>query len=456
MVNYRFEQFIESNRLIKHENSVLLAVSGGVDSIVMTHLFHQSGYRFAIVHCNFGLRCAESDGDERFVTTLADSMEVKCFSTRFNTDEYARERGLSIQMAARELRYTWFERVRDEQGFDFIATAHHLDDQAETMLINLARGTGIAGLHGIPLRNGRVIRPMMFATRKEIETFAAGQGILFREDRSNKEKKYTRNKIRHFVLPVLSEINPEFPANTAETVRKLSDYEKIADIKLREWAHEAVILRNGDVVISIEKIRNNSFPATFLWFLISKFGFTPPGVNEIMESLGETEEKIFYSSTHQLSKERTSLVIREFNENKPEQEFFIDEFEERKTITEPVNMEFTRLMVAGDFEIPGESRIATLDYAKLQFPLVLRKWRPGDEFRPFGMKGRKKLSDLFTDMKFSAKQKEATWILCSGGDIAWVAGCRIDDRFRVTKATVEVLRITLDPVPEDADARSNL
>ena len=450
MINYRFEQFIESNRLIKHENSVLLAVSGGVDSIVMTHLFHHFGYRFAIAHCNFGLRGPESDEDERFVRVLAESMTVPYFSARFSTDEYARERGQSIQMAARELRYNWFEHVRDDQGFDFIATAHHLDDQAETMLINLARGTGIAGLHGIPFKNGRVIRPMMFATRKEISTYAAVHGILFREDQSNKETKYTRNKIRHFVLPVLSEINPEFPANTAETVRKLSDYEKIAEIQLREWACEAVIQRNGDVIISIEKIRNNSFPATFLWFLISKFGFTPPGVNEILESLDETEEKIFNSSTHQLSKERTSLVIRKFNENKPELEFFIDEFEERKTITEPVKMEFNRLMVAGDFEIPGESRIATLDYAKLHFPLILRRWRQGDEFRPFGMKGRKKLSDLFTDMKFSAQQKEATWLLCSGGDIAWVAGCRIDDRFRVTKATAEILRITIDPVPQDA------
>lgn len=452
MLFKNFIQFIKSNNLFSHNESVLLAVSSGLDSTVMAHLFARSGYQFAIAHCNFGLRGENSDGDGGFADQIARIHKVPFFLTSFPTEEYARSNGISIQMAARDLRYQWFEEIRKNNGFDFVATAHHLDDQAETFLINLIRGTGIAGLHGIPVRNGKVVRPMMFATREDIEAYAKQHQISFREDQSNQQTKYIRNKIRHEILPVLTAINPDFPGNLTETIRKISDYEQIAEKALMQWQDDARTFSNDTLYIAIEKIRSSSHPATLLWFMTARYGFNQAQINDLLQCLNEPDEKTFTSSSHRITKERDRLVVSKVEIKHSDSVFYVDFPRDGFTINDPVPMHFQAIPRSEDFELFKGQDYANLDLRKLEFPLILRKWQHGDLFHPFGMKGKKRLSDYFTDLKFSTRQKEDTWLLCSGEKIVWVIGWRIDHRFRITSATNEILQINL---PKFAPSKSN-
>ncbi|MDP1621940.1 MAG: tRNA lysidine(34) synthetase TilS [Bacteroidales bacterium] len=436
-----FIHFLEVQKLFSRQERVLLAVSGGIDSTVMAHLFYKAKLQFFIAHCNFGLRGEESDEDLEFVKTMSIYFNVPFFSEKFDTSGFAAQNGISTQMAARDLRYTWFEKIRRENKFDYIATAHHLDDQVETFLINLIRGTGIAGLHGIPVKNGKVIRPLMFAFRRDIEQYAAKNKLSYRTDQSNNEIKYLRNKIRHEIVPLMCGINPEFTNVLTESIRRIGDFEQIGNDVLDKWCKEILKPDGQDYFIDIKQLLSVTPIESYAWRLLSPFGFNETQIINILDCLDKQYRTIFLSADYQLVKERKRLVIRWLTPKIPDQTRIIDSFVEKKMISKPLKLVFSRIKDPKKFTIPVSGNIASLDFSKLQFPLLLRKWRHGDSFYPLGMKKRKKLSDFFIDQKFSLRDKEQTWLVCSGNDIIWIVGHRIDHRFRVTSATREILCI---------------
>ena len=433
--------FIEANNLFSSSDKILLAVSGGIDSVVMAYLFRVAGYRFAIAHCNFGLRGYESDGDAVFVKNLAQKFGVPFFLEKFNTEQAAKQKGVSIQMAARNLRYDWFEKVTRENKYNYTATAHHLDDQVETFLINLIRGTGIAGLHGIPVKNDMVVRPLLFASRKDIEEYASESEISWRTDHTNNEAKYLRNKLRHEVIPLMNTINPDFPLGLSETVRRIAAFERIGNAALEQWCINSLQTDGEYEFIDITCFRNLDPAEPYAWMLLSRYGFNETQVSNILSSMYKRTRKIFNSATHILIKERGRLVIsghEVYNQVKPLE---IKKFTGEKRIRKPVKLTFKRFSGEGSYQIPALETIASIDYSKLRFPLLIRKWQHGDTFVPLGMSGKKKLSDFFIDQKFSKREKDETWLLCSGDDIIWVIGRRLDHRYRVTPSTTEILTV---------------
>ncbi len=434
--------FIKGRKIFVPNDRVLLAVSGGIDSTVMVHLFHEAKFKFAIAHCNFGLRGNESHEDELFVKTLALQLKVSFFSEKFDTEAIASDRGISIQMAARELRYYWFEKVRVEHNFDYIATGHHLDDQVETFLINLIRGTGIAGLHGIPVKNDFVIRPMMFTYRNDVEQFAKKHRITYRTDHSNNETKYLRNKVRHEIIPLLCGINPEFTHGLTESISRIGDFEQIGKQTLDEWCKKAMSAQGREKVINVSFLLNTVPLEPYLWELLYPYGFNETQVSNIIGCLRKETGKVFCSSKYRLVKERDQLVMSLIEPEMHEKPVKIGSFMHKKRMSKPLPLSLERISDVDNYEIPLTGNIASLDFGKLHFPLILRKWQPGDTFSPLGMKKKKtKLSDFFINQKFSLRDKEQTWLLCSGNDIVWIIGHRIDHRYRVTAATKEVLCI---------------
>ncbi|MFZ4523466.1 MAG: tRNA lysidine(34) synthetase TilS [Bacteroidales bacterium] len=438
-----FIQFIDSGKLFGRDGKILLAVSGGIDSTVMADLFQKAQFDFAIAHCNFSLRGKESDKDARFVEKLAQKLNVPFFLKRFNTQEFASLHGISIQMAARELRYKWFEETRKENKYDYIATAHHLDDQVETFLINLIRGTGIAGLHGIPVKNGKVIRPMMFAGRTEIEQYAAKNQVDFRLDLSNNESKYLRNKIRHEVIPLLCSLNPEFRQGITETIGRICDFEMVGNQTLTTWCNEKLKPKGTNLTFDISHFLNLTPVEPYAWAMLAPFGFNQSQIANLIDNLEHADRQVFLSPTHRMVKERKSLniCIIDKEQDHSTRTFQVNHFSNKKTTTKPFPLVFEIFKNSDGFTIPATPGIACLDRSKLQFPLTLRKWQEGDLFYPLGMRGKKKLSDFFIDQKFSMSDKEDTWLLCTGNKIAWIIGHRIDHRFRVTSKTTEILSI---------------
>ena len=323
-------KFIETKNLFSLDDAILLAVSGGIDSVVMAHLFHGAKFRFAIAHCNFGLRGSESDKDEEFVKALAMDLKVPGFVKKFDAGSAAAQKGISIQMAARDLRYAWFEGIRQQHGFSFVATAHHLDDQVETLLLNLIRGTGIAGLHGIPLKNNAIIRPLMFAFRKDIAQYADQRQIIYRTDKSNKETKYLRNKIRHEIIPVLSSINPDFSHGLTESIRRIGEFEQIGNQALADWRKEAIATFGNNISVDIRFLLQSDPVEPYLWGLLSPYGFTETQVTNLVGCLEKVGRKIFKSATHRLIKERGQLMIGPIEPKSPERSYKIGLFARKK------------------------------------------------------------------------------------------------------------------------------
>jgi len=441
-----FNEFVEycSNVIgLKSGDKILLTVSGGADSMVMLHLFERSDYEISVAHCNFNLRGEESERDTAFVKDYCDSNDVRLFVKYFNTAEYAAENGISVQMAARDLRYRWFEQLRQKLDYDYIATAHHLDDQAETFFINLVRGTGIAGLHGIRPVAGRLIRPLLFARRMEIEKYASEHNLDFVDDSSNFSDKYLRNHIRHNILPMFDALNPKFITNLARTIDNIAGIE-------RAFKHQTQILFNsmlkieGDkIIINIPKLLEIDNLDVYLSEFLLQYGFNADAIKKIYDNLKSDKSGLrFFSDSFRLIKDRNDLIITplqdENNDNRDD--FFI--------VNEDFKGDFP---VEFSFEITGrveefstDNSTAYFDFDKLRFPLVLRKWENGDFFYPFGMNGKKLVSDLFTDLKISVIDKENIWIMCSGTDIIWVVGYRSDNRYRVDEKTEKILILKVD------------
>lgn len=438
-----FQEYIKSILLFNSTDRILLAVSGGVDSIAMVQLFKKTGLNFGIAHVNFGLRGEESDGDEAFVKQLAKELDVPFYGKQFQTKQYAADNKISIQMAARDLRYEWFDEILKEYNYNFVATAHHLDDQAETFFINLLRGTGISGMHGILPKQGKLIRPLMFTTREKIMSFALDMNLQWRDDRSNKSRKYLRNKLRLDVLAELYKINPQFSYKLNESISHLRDVESIYNSHIAGVTADLVQHTPEGVLISIDWVYEYEPHNTYLFELLKPYGFSYSVVKEIVRSLDTFSGKVFYSPTHRLLRDRDNFIIQpltELNSDPFQSEVYLLE-KETLNIEHPVCLCTHQTDKISELPM-GKASIACLDIDKLEFPLKLRKWEKGDWFIPLGLKGKKKLSDFFIDQKVSLADKEKAWLLLSGDEIVWVIGKRIDNRFRITPKTKKAFVLT--------------
>jgi tRNA(Ile)-lysidine synthase len=430
-----FKNQIKSEFPYLCQGKILLAISGGVDSVVLAHLCKLAKLNFSIAHCNFNLRDAESDADEEFVLDLAEKLDVEVFIENFDTTAYAEDEKVSIQMAARELRYHWFEELSAALKFDYILTGHHANDNLETFIINLVRGSGLDGFTGIKSVNNNVIRPLLSFTRKEIEAYAEERKIKWREDSSNASNKYLRNKIRHDIVPVLEELNPQMLNSFANTQSHLNDSLNLVDDYIGLIYPEIVSKTMYGYNLKIDYLKKLPNAKAVLYELLKTFGFSE--WEDVYQLLDAQSGKLVYSETHRLIKDREVLILTEIASEEKNMEYSIDEGEEI------VMLPMGRFTITEVDEVSATApNCVYLNKEKLIFPLILRKWNNGDFFYPFGMKGKKKISDFFKDNKLSLPEKENSWLLCSGNEIAWVVNRRADNRFAITDPSQKILKIT--------------
>ncbi|MFW6222153.1 MAG: tRNA lysidine(34) synthetase TilS [Bacteroidota bacterium] len=435
-----FKHYLDNTLKINKTDTILLAVSAGVDSVVMANLFYQSNISCGIAHCNFQLRGEESDQDELFVQQLAAHYGFPYYKILFDTRTYAREHDISIQMAARELRYDWFEHIRSENNYDYIAIGHNSDDVAETFFINITRGTGIRGISGIKPVERHIIRPVLFASREQVLNHCQQNNIQYREDSSNSSVQYVRNKIRHQIIPLFEELNPGFKSTMKENIRHFADVEEVFLSSVNKIKKELVTFQQGNATISIPRLRQLSPIQLYAFELLKDFGFTRDHVNILLEILNHQPGKQLFSNTHRLVKDRDELIITPRNENNTDHVYVNEGIH---SIDEPVPLTFKSFSYSVNHKIPQNEKIAWIDQEKLIYPLIIRRWKHGDYFVPLGMQHHKKLSDYMTDSKFSLADKEKTFLLCSGNEIVWIIGHRIDDRFKITDNTNIVLEIKI-------------
>jgi len=450
-VKNKLLHFVQKEELFNSKSRLLVTVSGGVDSMVLLDVLHQLNYPLAVAHCNFKLRDKASDNDELFVKEISEKLNLPLFNTSFDTATYAKANGISTQMAARDLRYEWFEKIRKENQYELIATAHHQDDNLETILLNLVKGTALRGLSGIAPKNGKIVRPLLPFTKNEILEYAKTNNLKWREDTSNTSNKYERNKIRLQVIPTLKEMNPKLLENLSKNTSYLRDTEHIYTNGLKHHLKNWLIKRGEETYISILKILKTKGYPTILYEYLNPFGYNATQVEQIIESFDAQAGKQFFTETHQLIRDRKFLIISpKTNESKSLHLIDI------KQNDLPVNngifkIELERFKMPMEDEffknyLPKTESEAKLHYNKIAFPIRLRRWQKGDFFYPFGMKRKKKkLSDFFTDLKLSLIDKQKVWILEDDKKrIMWVVGYRIDDRFAIHKKIKQVYYIKFD------------
>ena len=437
----RLQQFIEHNKLCTKDDKILIAVSGGVDSVVLLYLMEKAGYDVAAAHFNFKLRGKESDDDEMFVREFCDKLGVRLFVKSKNTALFAKEENLSIQEAARKLRYDFFDELSKANGFTKIAVAHHAGDDMETFFINFFRGSGIKGLKGIPVKRGKIIRPLMFANRKEIEEFARINNLSWREDSSNASDKYLRNKIRHRLLPVIEEITGKEQGGFS-SLKLLKDdallFERLIDKQKKRF----IELKGETEIIDLEKVETEFSLDEILYYLINGYGFNKSNTEDIINSFRTNNSGAVFSSVDYIALlDRGKLLLKKKSE-KENFEFFIEEGVD--AVKEPFEM-FVKIVDAKDIKIEDlkKSSNAFFDMDKITFPLKIRKWKEGDRFYPYGMKGSKLLSDFFTDIKLNRFQKEDVWIIESAGEIIWITGYRTSEKHKVLKNSKKVLKLSV-------------
>lgn len=438
----KFQEYVTRNELFTKQDKILLTVSGGVDSMVLMSLCVNSGYKVGVAHCNFCLRGAESDEDEILVQERARKYGIECHNKRFNTTAEMELTGESMEMAARRLRYTWFQELCQKYGYTVIAVAHHIDDSIETFFINLLRGTGLRGLTGIHNQVGRVVRPLMFATRKEIMEYALQKHIPYREDSSNKSTKYLRNKIRLGLTPRIREISPRFPFIMYRNIERLMAAQRFIDCAIDNIYEQTATLQDGIYTIHVDKIIHTESREFVIYEILnSRFGFKGDTVDGLCRALAaECSGKRFYSRTHVAYIDRGNIKIAPIEENDC-CEVVVRQGQQRAYCGNSV-LYFELCDVDSLATYNVADNIALLDADKIQYPLTLRRWKDGDSFTPFGMNGSKKVSDYLIDHKVSMPEKNRQFVMLSEGRIAWLVGRRIDDEVRITKSTERVLRIT--------------
>lgn len=451
-----FFKFLKTQRLSLEKGSpTLLAISGGLDSVVLAHLFQQANLPFAIAHCNFQLRGAESDGDELFVQKIALDFEVPFFVKRFETREYAEKNGLSIQMAARELRYTWFAEIAAENSFDHIAVAHHLNDSVETALLNFIRGTGLAGLTGIAPETGKLIRPLLYASRAEILEYARMHEITWYEDSSNASDDYARNFVRHHVFPRLEELNPNFLRTAERNIERIGEAEDNLTFLLNNWLQMDPQASNhvaNSTTLSIQKQKLTQLPSPkqALRQLLKPYGFDAEQARQLAESFDHVGLELNSEKGWKLLNDRTEILLRQEDQIDPPDEnhsspVFIQEDDLMVSLPDGSRI---FLMTVTDPQSPVTSHHSsdldsiTADADQLKFPLHLRHWQSGDSFQPLGMEGKsQKLQDFFTNQKLNRFEKEEVWLLVNGDDnVIWVLGLRLDERFKIHTKTNKALK----------------
>ena len=434
--------YVTDNQLIEEGSKTLLAVSGGIDSVVLCHLFKATKLDFGIAHCNFNLRGEASDGDESFVKNLALKLAVPFYSTSFDTEKLAQKNGQSIQVAARELRYEWLENIRDTAGFAKVATAHHLNDSIETLLYNFTKGCGIRGLHGILPQNRHLIRPLLFAQKEEIEAYAQAHQIPWREDASNATDKYARNKIRHQVVPVLQSINQAFVKTAGENIIRLRETEDLYHFAIQHFKSRIVKPERYFYKISIKKLLNCPAPKSVLFEILKPYGFNNHQVQQVMDNIlppgparvGAT----FESENYHLVVDRVFLILspNQSREDSPLHHIY----ETNSRLQLPEGILTIRFAQPVPQKFPSNPCQAFIDFDKLIFPLVLRKWLPGDSFQPLGMGGHhQKVQDFFSNKKLNHLEKKEVWILENQHEICWIVGHRLDERYKVNPATQHCL-----------------
>ncbi len=441
MLIEKFQQYVTRHQLFTRQDKILLTVSGGVDSMVLMSLCVNSGYNVGVAHCNFGLRGQESDEDEILVQERSRKYGIECHNRRFDTTGEMERTGESMEMAARRLRYTWFNELCEEHGYTVVAVAHHIDDSIETFMINLLRGTGLRGLTGIHKQVGRVVRPLLFATRKEIVEYAMQRHIPYREDSSNRSTKYLRNKIRLGLAPRFREINPRFPFIMHRNIERLMAAQRFIDGAIDNIYAEAVSLEAGVYTLHTDRIEDASSRDFVIYEILnSRFGFKGDTADGLCKALrSENSGKRFYSRTHVAYVNRGNIEIAPIEEGDP-CTVEVQQNQARAYCGNSV-LYFEVVDVDSLTSFNVADNVALVDADRLQYPLTLRRWEDGDAFVPFGMTGRKKVSDYLIDAKVSPAEKQRQFVLLSGGEIAWLVGRRIDDRFRLTDRTDRTERV---------------
>ncbi|MCZ2277030.1 MAG: tRNA lysidine(34) synthetase TilS [Bacteroidia bacterium] len=444
----RFVNYLRRQKLVSVTDKILLAVSGGIDSMVMVNLFKESRIEFAIAHCNFSLRQKDSDRDEEFVRRESKYLGVPFFCKKFKTEEIALKNKLSIQVTARELRYKFFTDLCRRHGYSSCATAHHTDDSIETFFINLLRGTGLMGERGIPVKQGIFFRPLLFATRKEVESYAVSHEIRWREDTSNRSDFYLRNRIRHQLIPVLEDLNPSFQHVLQRHIENVEGSSILFNEYLEQLRLNYVKFYKDLILIEKDVLLKHPAGFTLTFEFLRNYGFNRDTCSDIYLALDKTPGKRFLSTNYELITDRQYIMVKSLktkttNEYKIEEDWHHFEWEGgilalRKIV---LTHDFKEKIISGEYTDPN---VVWVDASKLKFPLLLRKWKKGDEFHPIGMKGKKKLSDLFTDIKLSAAKKEHTWVIESGERIVWVVGIRQDNYFRITEETTVSYQLVLE------------
>ena len=432
----KFKQHLHQNFPFLEDSKLLIAISGGIDSVVLAHLCSQLNLNFSLCHCNFNLRGQESDDDEAFVTSLAKTLKTLVYTTSFETEKYATKNKVSIQVAARDLRYTWFYKLLDANQYDYVLTAHNTNDNLETFIINLTRGSGLEGFTGIPPVNQKSVRPLLAFSRDDITLFAIKNGIVWREDRSNASIKYVRNKVRQKVIPILKELNPHVLESFQNTIEYLNESQSIINDAVKNITANVVSYENDVLKISCKEIDKLSNKKAYLYQLLQGYGFT--AWNDIVDLISAQPGKQIFSNTHRLLKDRNFLILTTINKSQSiKGPILIDQ--KVSEITNPIKL---TIQNTDDYTSKNKEQII-IDKDLVNYPLSLKKWHHGDAMYPTGMKGSKKISQLFKDNKLSLLDKEKIWILADAKDhIIWVIGLRQDRRYLVNKTSKNRLKIS--------------
>ncbi len=440
------QSYIAARRLFDKSDQLLVAVSGGVDSMTLTHLLKTAGYSLQVAHVNFQLRGEASDGDEAFIRAYCRDNQLPFYTIKVNAEEYAAEHGLSIQMAARDLRYEWFGKIMPEVDCQYLLTAHNADDSVETALFNLVKGTGISGVVGIKAKTGSYRRPLLFATKEEVLAYATSQGIAWREDQSNADTKYIRNQLRHLVLPLLKEINPSVVSHFADTQDRLAGVEQLLEVAVDDIRSKYLERSASKCQLGLDWVANDERSLVILSAILEEFGSSFRQSHQVFDMLSGQPGKVVTSRTHTINLDRNQLIICKFTTKH-------DPSEQVQIIAgqSVAHLGDVQLLLKDVDEAPTQWRDIDnsqgyFDVDKLRFPLTLRRWRPGDSFQPLGMNGRKKVSDFLVDRRIPLCEKDRVFVLTSGEEIVWLVGHQPDDRYKITPSTKRLINISYSAV----------